>query len=171
MTEARRGAYKTGLLGGLAGAAGGAAEILWVGCYGAVAGNDTTEVARSISTVVSAVLPISPLIDAPIASGLALHLLAAAALGVALAFAQHTRWLRAFAGSDFTLLPALLATVWAFNFLVVLPLISPYFADVHRSFTEILPYPVSLLSKLLFGLAAATVLNRTNVGQPALIQV
>jgi hypothetical protein len=158
MTEERR-AYETGLLGAVAGAAGGVAEILWVGLYGASVGN------------VSAALPISSLIDAPVASGLAIHMLAAVALGVVLAFACRARWLRERpVGNEFTLLPAVLATVWVFNFFVVLPLISPYFADVHRSFTEILPHPVTLLSKLLFGLAAAAVLNRATADQPVLIR-
>jgi hypothetical protein len=161
--------YQTGLLGGVAGAAGGVAEILWVVFYGAVVGNDTAEVARSITAVVNAALPISHLIDAPVASGLAIHMLAAVVLGIALAFIWSAQWLRKFAvGNEFTLLPAVLAIIWAFNFFVILPLISPYFADLHRSFTEILPYPVSLFSKLLFGLAAAAVLKRTVADRPVL---
>jgi hypothetical protein len=41
-----------------------------------------------------------------------------------------------------------LLIVWAINFFVVLPFVSPGFVDV-------VPYAVSLLSKLLFGIAAA----------------
>lgn len=42
---------------------------------------------------------------------------------------------------------------WAFNFLLLLPLINP-------DFVQIVPYPVSFLSKLFFGLAPAEVLRR-----------
>jgi hypothetical protein len=43
---------------------------------------------------------------------------------------------------------AALFCVWAINFFVVLPLVSP-------SFLDMVSYPASLMSKLLFGLAAA----------------
>lgn len=48
---------------------------------------------------------------------------------------------------------AALSVVWAINFLVVLPIVSPAFA-------HLVPYAVSLASKLCFGLAAAEVLRR-----------
>ena len=74
-------------------------------------------------------------------------------LGVALAFA----W-RAFSATPRRTGPhpfmlAALAGVWAVNFIVVLPIVSPAFVDM-------VPYAVSLTSKLLFGLAAAEVLRR-----------
>ncbi len=47
-----------------------------------------------------------------------------------------------------------LAAVWAVNFFVILPI-------VHPAFVDLLPYPVTLLSKLLFGLAMAQVLAAT----------
>ena len=43
---------------------------------------------------------------------------------------------------------AALFVVWAVNFLVVLPLVSPQFVDA-------VPYTVSLFSKVLFGITAA----------------
>ena len=46
-----------------------------------------------------------------------------------------------------------LVGVWAVNFFVVLPGISP-------AFIHLVPYPVSLMSKILFGLAAAEALRR-----------
>ena len=46
---------------------------------------------------------------------------------------------------------AALAAVWAFNFLLLLPLINP-------AFVSLLPHPVTLVSKLLFGVAMASVL-------------
>jgi hypothetical protein len=166
--------YETFLIGALAGAAGGVAEILWLGLYGAVSGNDIAELARSIVTVVGVILPVSPSLSASIASGLAIHMLAAVALGIVLAFALRALSLRNLVrGQEYRFLPAALAIIWVFNFFVLLPLISPYFADLHRSFTEIVPYPVSLLSKLLFGLAAAIVLTRARKtrDQPVFIRV
>jgi hypothetical protein len=47
---------------------------------------------------------------------------------------------------------AALAGVWAVNFFVVLPLVSP-------AFVHIVPYAVSLTSKLLFGVAAAEIVR------------
>jgi len=45
-----------------------------------------------------------------------------------------------------------LAAVWAVNFFVVLPVVSPAFIDI-------VPYAVSLMSKLLFGAAAAAIVR------------
>jgi hypothetical protein len=101
-------------------------------------------------------------------------MLAAVALGIVLAFALRALSLRNLVrGQEYRFLPAALSIIWIFNFFVLLPLISPYFADLHRSFTEIVPYPVSLLSKLLFGLAAAIVLTRARKtrDQPVFIRV
>jgi len=47
---------------------------------------------------------------------------------------------------------AALAGVWAVNFFVVLPIVSP-------SFVHIVPYAVSLTSKLLFGVAAVEIVR------------
>jgi hypothetical protein len=43
--------------------------------------------------------------------------------------------------------------VWAVNFFVVLPVINPQFVDL-------VPYAISLVSKVLFGVAAAGTLQR-----------
>ena len=48
---------------------------------------------------------------------------------------------------------ATLVGVWAVNFFVLLPGISP-------AFVHLVPYPVSLMSKVLFGLAAAEAFRR-----------
>lgn len=148
------------LMGALAGLAGGIAEILWVGMYGVVSGNDTTELAREITAVVGGLIPLSPLQDAPVMSGIAIHMLAAIMLGIVLTFAWRNLTGRKLLRDDqYWVLPAMLAVIWVFNFFVLLPLLSPHFSGLHRSFTEIVPYPVSLFSKLLFGLAAAVVLT------------
>ncbi len=166
--------YETCLIGALAGTAGGIVEILWIGFYGAVSGNDTIELARSIVTVIGAIVPLSPFLSTPVASGLAIHMFAAVALGIALAFAWRALALRNIVGgNEYRFLPAALAIIWAFNFFVLLPLISPYFGGLHQNFTEIIPYSVSLSSKILFGLAVAAVLTvaRKTGAQSVLIRV
>jgi hypothetical protein len=82
------------------------------------------------------------------------HMTLAIMLGVALAFAWRAFSTRC--GGSARLYPfmvAALACVWAVNFFVALPLISP-------EFVSLVPYPVSLISKLLFGLAAAETTRR-----------
>jgi len=148
------------LIGGLAGAAGGIAEILWIVFYGALTGTDTTVLAQGVAAVIGAGLPLYFVTDAPVASGLAIHMIIAIALGIALALTWRTLSLRTPIGSVYKVLPAILAIIWVFNFFVLLPIISPHIDGVQQSFTELVPYPVSLLSKLLFGLAAAAVLKR-----------
>ena len=58
------------------------------------------------------------------------------------------------------LMIAALAGVWALNFFVVLPIISP-------AFVHLVPYAVSLTSKLLFGVAAAATLRRQDASRTA----
>jgi hypothetical protein len=156
----------TFLLGCLLGLAGGLAEILWITLYGALTGSEIAEVARSISAVVSAFVPVAPLITEPVASGIAIHMIAAIGLGIALAFvwrALSVHWAAAANGAAFMLLA--LTIVWGINFFVVLPLLNPYFVDLNTSFVELIPYPASLISKLMFGLTAAVVLEAKADGQ------
>lgn len=163
-------ASDTFLLGCLVGVAGGLAEILWITVYGAVTGSEIAEVARSISAVVSAFVPVAPLITEPVASGIAVHMVAAISLGIGLAFVWRALSVHCSAaanGSAFMLLA--LTIVWGINFFVVLPLLSPYFVDLDRSFVELIPYPASLISKLMFGLTAAVVLRGKADGQPVLV--
>ena len=115
----------------MAGAAGGAAEILWIA---GIAPTAAADVAREVSATFHPGLPAAVLI------GIAIHMLLSVALGLALA-----KILLQFAGAGF-LMAALgaLAGVWALNFLIVLPLINP-------AFVTLLPFAVTLASKLLFG--------------------
>jgi len=150
--------------GVLAGIAGGFAEILWIAGYGALTGTDSAEVARGVTTIVGAAFPVTLMITQPVASGIAIHMIIAVGLGIALVFFWHALAERRFAAVDpYSFMFAALAIVWGINFFVVLPQIGP-------SFTELVPYPVSLMSKLLFGLAAAAVLKREAGGQPALVR-
>ena len=86
--------------------------------------------------------------------GVTVHMLLAVTLGIALSFgwrALSSRRLEI--ASSFPFMLAALIGVWAVNFFVVLPIISPAFA-------HLVPYPVSLMSKVLFGLAAAAAFRR-----------
>jgi hypothetical protein len=55
--------------------------------------------------------------------------------------------------SGFAAVVALLMTVWAINFFVVLPVVNP-------GFVTVVPLAISFISKTLFGIAAAIMLVR-----------
>ncbi len=138
--------------GVLAGAAGGLAEIAWVMLYAGATGSSAAALARGVTTAagMSALLPASPA-----ALGVAMHMTLAIMLGVALAFIWNAlRGWRRPPANPYPFMLTALAGVWAINFFVVLPILSP-------SFVHAVPYAVSLTSKLLFGLAAAEVIRRT----------
>ena len=144
----------------LVGIAGGFAEIAWIAAYGAASGHDTTAVARAISTTIAWVLPGGSPIAGSIGFGIAFHMIAAVGLGLALAFVWRELMAREPAVvNEYTFMAGALTIVWAFNFFVVLPQISPALPDVHHAFVEIVPYLASLISKLLFGLAGAAVIR------------
>ena len=146
--DQRQGALDSIRLGALAGAAGGLAEIAWVSLYAFASDTSPALVARGVTTAagVSALLPA----DA-VTLGVGVHMGIAVMLGIALAFV----W-RAMSASrnvnPFSFMAAALTGVWAINFFVVLPIVSP-------AFLTLLPYSVSLVSKLAFGMAAAGALQ------------
>ena len=135
--------------GALAGMAGGLAEVAWVTLYAAMTGGNAAVVAKGITTAagVGALLPV-----APVTVGIFTHMTLAVTLGIALAFAFRAASAR-YSGAinAYVFSTAALAGVWAINFFVVLPAVSP-------SFVHLVPYAVSLTSKLLFGIAAAPAL-------------
>jgi len=141
----------------IAGVAGGLAEIAWVTLYAGVTGGDPAALARGVTTAagVNALLP-----QSPVALGIAVHMTLAVALGAALAFGwRRLRTCRAAASGPYPFMLAALAGVWAINFFVVLPVVSP-------SFVHMVPYAVSLTSKLLFGLAAAAAMQWRTACEP-----
>lgn len=141
-------------IGTVAGIAGGLAEIAWIALYGVVTGAQTERVSRGIT---SSVIPTLAASSWSSWLGIAIHLGLAIALGLSLAFI-----LRPLGRRDSTrhfgsgLVMFALAAVWAVNFLVVLPYINP-------GFIHLLPYGVTLASKLLFGLSAATVFRANHM--------
>jgi hypothetical protein len=146
MTGAQR--FATFYTGIVAGAAGGLAEMAWVTLCAGITGDDPAALAQGVTTAagLSAFLP-----HHAVAIGIGVHMLLALALGVALAAiwnplgGNHS-------GPDnpYPSVLAALLGIWAINFLVVLPIVSP-------EFVHLAPYPESLASKLLFGAAAAAV--------------
>jgi hypothetical protein len=152
---------ETIVTGVVAGAAGGLAEIAWVTLYAGITGGDPAVLARGVTTAagVSALLPAA----SPVVLGIGVHMMLAAMLGVVLTFAWQALSAKGLTNS-YPFMLAALTGVWAMNFFLVLPTVSP-------AFVHLVPYAVSLTSKLLFGVAAAEVVRdraRFIVPAPAL---
>ena len=142
---------ETTRLGIVAGVAGGLAEIAWVTLYAGATSADPATFASGVTTAagLSALFP-----AAPVAVGVTVHMALAVTLGIGLSFGWRAlSWHRLDAAGPFPFMLAALVGVWAINFFAVLPIISP-------AFIHLAPYPVSLISKVLFGLAAAEALRR-----------
>ncbi len=134
-------------LGAIAGAAGGLAEIAFVSLYAATTGANPAVIARGVTTAAGA----SSLFPAEaVTLGVGVHMAIAVALGIALAFVWRAMPTARANPLSFAIIA--LAGVWAINFFVVLPIVSP-------AFISLLPYSVSLISKLFFGLAAGGALR------------
>jgi hypothetical protein len=141
-------------IGALGGIAGGAAEIGWVALYGASTGVPVEPVARG---VVTSVIPALAAFSWSAELGVLIHLALAIALGVGLALALRLISRHADTPpSELGVAMLVLTAVWVLNFLVALPRINP-------TFVHLLPYSVTLMSKLLFGVAAAAVLRGSNI--------
>jgi hypothetical protein len=131
-------------IGVVAGLAGGLAEVACISLYAALTSSDAAVVARGVTETIRVTS------SAPVLAGISIHMALAALLGIAVAFAL--RPLRLAGARLFGATLWALAAVWAVNFLVVLPALNP-------AFVEIVPLAVSFVSKLAFGLAAATCLQ------------
>lgn len=133
----------------LAGLCGGLAEVIWVQVYAALTAHNSVEVARQVT---ASLLP--NMADAAFAPGLGVAIHFALSLLVALAYAVliWTPFMRQRGpAASVAVAAGVLASIWIVNFLLVLPI-------VNAAFVTLLPYSVSLGSKLLFGLAMAGVL-------------
>lgn len=131
----------------VAGTAGGAAEVLWIGLAASVLGVEGGQVARAVAaTVVPAAADSAwtPWL------GLAIHF--ALSFVLAAAFLQTVASRMRGLGLIVAAVGAL-TLVWAVNFFVLLPALNP-------AFTTLLPLPVTLVSKVLFGLAMGLVFAR-----------
>lgn len=135
-------------VGTLGGIAGGLAEIAWISAYGAVTGAPLDSVARGI---VDSTIPQMATSEWAPALGILIHLGLGVILGLGLAIAVRqfaSMW--ASRHAEFGVAIFALLGVWAVNFLLVLPYLNP-------AFVHLLPYGVTLVSKMLFGLSAAAV--------------
>jgi hypothetical protein len=142
---------RVGAVGGLI---GGVAEIAWIAVYGVATATPVAPVARGIVATFAPWLSTTPW-TIPLA--LAIHLALAAGLGVALAIALRLMSQRATGGLfEFATPLIALAGVWVINFLVLLPKVNP-------GFTHLLPFEVTLISKLLFGLSTAVVFREQSL--------
>lgn len=141
----RRRLLKVAQVGVIAGVAGGLAEVAWISIYGAISGVSVDIVAEEITR---SIVPHAS--SSSVWAGILIHLTLAVSLGVGVAFAIRLLLGYGRVYAEFSLVILTLATVWAVNFLLLLPYLNPRFVDL-------LPYSVTLASKLLFGLVAATV--------------
>ena len=137
------GALRTGLIIGIA---GGLAEIVVVSLYSAATGGNPAIVARHVASAIG-------LEGASAVTGVLVHMGLAVVLGIALcAVLQILKARLARDAAIFSFMIGSLAVVWVVNFFVVLPAVSP-------NFVHLLPYAVTLVSKLAFGIAAAAMLR------------
>lgn len=134
------------------GIAGGLAEVVVVSLYSAVAGTSVVDVATNVASAVR--------LDGTSAwTGLMVHMSLAVVLGIAVTFVWNL--VRGNSARVVPLYVSMLLTlmaVWAINFFIVLPVLSP-------SFVTLLPYSVTLVSKLMFGWAAAMTLHALSGAQ------
>ena len=144
--------WKLIALGGLA---GGTAEVLWVTLYATATGISATEVARQFTASLWA--EAANWSTAP-ALGIAIHMalalvLAALCAPLLLRIARHAP------PAAITILGVgALTLVWAVNFFLVLPTLNP-------AFVGLMPYAATLVSKMLFGYAMASVLRRARLSR------
>ncbi len=143
---------------------GGAIEVIWVGAYCVLTGHSAAMVARQVmATLFPALSSGTP----GVVLGLGIHFVLSLLLALAyvrLVWVPYAR--RRSEGAALAAALAALGLVWTVNFLLVLPLANPVFV-------ALLPYPVSLASKLLFGAAMAGALRdgvrrRLEHGRPVL---
>lgn len=136
----------------IAGLCGGLAEMGWIALYSSASSTNAVDIAREITATV-----FSTAADAPWApwAGAGIHLALSLVLGVVFVAAlwgltpgrpgTNRIWASAV---------LVLVGVWAFNFFLFLP-------ALNSGFATLLPYGATLLSKTLFGVAMAAVLQRT----------
>lgn len=132
----------------IAGLCGGMAEIIWVQLYTFLAGQSSVEVARQVT---ASLLPGMAEAAAAPALGVAIHLVLSVLVALAYALLVWQPFTRRH-GPAISLAAAsgVLACIWGVNFLLLLPV-------VNAEFVGLLPFSVTLGSKLLFGVSMAGV--------------
>ena len=137
----------------LAALAGGVAQIAWLSLYSQVTAVSGMEVARQVGATIfprAGDLAIAPV------PGIIVHLALSLALVSAFTFPLRRLRPRMRRTAVMSSASVLLGVVWIFNFFVLLPALNP-------GFVTLLPYGVTLASKLLFGVAMASTLNPAKI--------
>ena len=138
----------------LAGFCGGIAEVVWVALYGAVTGLNGAEVARQVTATV---LPAAADSAWAPSLGVAIHFVLSIGLAVGFGWLVWQPVARAPSRVAGMLIGiAVLCLIWAMNFLIVLPVLNP-------DFVALMPSVVTLLSKVLFGVAMVGTLQAARV--------
>lgn len=147
--ESQAGASRLAPLVVLAGLAGGVIEIAWISLYSSVTATSAADVARQVAATA---LPVSAGSELAPVFGVGIHMVLSIALAAAFAAVLFGPIARRF-GAAGVFLSGLttLSAVWAVNFFILLPLLNP-------AFPVLMPYAVTLTSKLLFGAAMSAVL-------------
>lgn len=133
----------------LAGLAGGIAEMLWITAYSSTHALSSAAVARQIT---ASFWPAAAEWPYAAAMGIIIHLALSIAL-VAMTAPALSRIAAKCSGAGFMIASAafMLTLVWSVNFFIILPVLNP-------AFVTLMPYGVSLVSKLLFGVTMGVVL-------------
>jgi len=138
----------------LAGICGGFAEVIWIAIYGAASQTSSLEVARQITASVFPAMADS-LMAAQL--GIVIHMLLAVLLTGIFVWAVWLPYTRRAHRLNFLqamlISVTTLSAVWAINFFVILPQLNP-------AFIGLMPLGVTLLSKMLFGVAMGGVLGQ-----------
>jgi hypothetical protein len=144
--------YASGRFIILAGLAGGLAEMIWIMFYSAVTPLSTVEVARQITVTA---LPFAAHGQLAPALGIGIHLVLSIVLAAGFVGVLYDPLARRFGprGIFFSGV-TVLTVIWAVNFFVLLPVLNP-------AFPLLMPYAITLISKMLFGAAMSGVLVKT----------
>ena len=134
----------------VAGVVGGLAEVLWVALYSTLTLVNAQEVARQVT---ASIVPSAAEFSFAPALGIAIHLALSFLVALVFALVVGVPFARRYGlAGRLSLGLAALATVWAINFFLILPVLNP-------AFITLMPYAATLVSKLLFGVAMVTALG------------
>jgi hypothetical protein len=133
----------------LAGLAGGMIEIGWISIYSSLSSINVVNIAQQISATI---MPLTVNSDYAPMLGIFIHLALSLILATLFSAIILKPAVRRYGALGIMLSSFMtLGIVWAINFFIVLPILNP-------SFVLLMPYMVTLISKLLFGAAMGWVM-------------
>jgi hypothetical protein len=152
-------AWSTGAVAGLA---GGAAEIVWIMLFEHLTGGEAAVVARGVTGSIFRQLESASL---AIPLGIMIHMGLAILLGITIAILLRS-WMPRLGGTALepVVIIVMLIAIWATNFFLILPAVNP-------AFVAVIPYAASLVSKVLFGAAAALVFQICGTSRQAIERI